>query len=380
MPEVIEQAVPGTVVNIGALLTPGGAQGPGGSTGPAGPQGPQGVGVVIKGTVPTYTSLPATGNTVGDTWITADTGHGWIWQSTNTWADVGPIQGPAGPAGPQGTTGAQGATGPTGPQGAKGDLGSTGPTGAQGVKGDPGATGPTGSQGATGAPGAQGPQGVIGATGAQGAQGTQGIQGPIGTTGAKGDKGDTGLTGSQGIQGIQGVTGATGPQGPVGPTGSVLPFAGATAPAGWLLCDGSARSRTTEAALFAVIGTTYGAGDGTSTFNVPDGRGRTMIGAGQGSGLTNRALADVGGEEAHQLTVPELAIHTHIQNAHTHVVGSASFTYATGAGGPVYSATNAPGNSPWTSGSTTPTNQNTGGNTPHNNMPPFFAVNFIIKN
>lgn len=56
-------------------------------------------------------------------------------------------------------------------------------------------------------------------------------------------------------------------------SGIVLPFAGATAPTGWLLCQGQAVSRTTYAALFAVIGATYGAGDGTTTFNVPDMRG-----------------------------------------------------------------------------------------------------------
>ena len=54
------------------------------------------------------------------------------------------------------------------------------------------------------------------------------------------------------------------------PTGSVLAFAGSTSPAGWLLCDGSAVSRTTYAALFAVIGTTYGAGNGSTTFNLPN--------------------------------------------------------------------------------------------------------------
>lgn len=52
--------------------------------------------------------------------------------------------------------------------------------------------------------------------------------------------------------------------------GFIAPFAGSTAPAGWLVCDGSAVSRTTYAKLFAVIGTTYGAGDGNSTFNLPD--------------------------------------------------------------------------------------------------------------
>src|SRR5947209_3792877 len=62
------------------------------------------------------------------------------------------------------------------------------------------------------------------------------------------------------------------------PTGSLLPFAGTAAPTGYLLCDGSAVSRTTEAALFAVIGTAYGKGDGSTTFNLPDMRGRAAFG------------------------------------------------------------------------------------------------------
>lgn len=75
------------------------------------------------------------------------------------------------------------------------------------------------------------------------------------------------------------------------PTGAVIGFAGSSAPSGWLLCDGSAVSRTTYADLFTAIGTSYGVGDGSTTFNLPDLRGRVPVGVGQGSGLTNRALA-----------------------------------------------------------------------------------------
>lgn len=64
------------------------------------------------------------------------------------------------------------------------------------------------------------------------------------------------------------------------PTGAVTEYAGSSAPTGWLLCDGSAVSRSTYAALFAVIGTNYGAGDGSTTFNVPDVRGRVPTGKG----------------------------------------------------------------------------------------------------
>ena len=64
------------------------------------------------------------------------------------------------------------------------------------------------------------------------------------------------------------------------PIGAILAFGGATAPAGWLLCQGQAVSRTTYAALFAVIGTAYGAGDGSTTFNLPDPREAALVGAG----------------------------------------------------------------------------------------------------
>jgi phage-related tail fiber protein len=77
------------------------------------------------------------------------------------------------------------------------------------------------------------------------------------------------------------------------PPGTPLPFAGATAPTGFLLCDGAAVSRTTYAALFTAISTVYGAGDGSTTFNLPDYRGAILMGAGQGTGLNNRTLGDV---------------------------------------------------------------------------------------
>lgn len=66
-------------------------------------------------------------------------------------------------------------------------------------------------------------------------------------------------------------------------TGLILPYAGSGAPTGFLLCDGSAVSRTTYAALFALVSTSYGIGDGSTTFNVPDIRGRSIIGVGTGT-------------------------------------------------------------------------------------------------
>jgi len=79
----------------------------------------------------------------------------------------------------------------------------------------------------------------------------------------------------------------------IAPTGTVLPFAGTTAPDGWLLCDGTEKSRTTYAKLFAVIADTYGVGDGSTTFNVPDMRGVFPRGSG-----TN-GTANYGGVTGH---------------------------------------------------------------------------------
>lgn len=95
------------------------------------------------------------------------------------------------------------------------------------------------------------------------------------------------------------------------PPGVTVPYGGATAPTGWLLCDGSQVSRTTYAALFAIISTTYGVGDGSTTFNVPDTMGRTVIGVGVGSGLTPRSRNDKSGFELHQLLLAEIPGHNH---------------------------------------------------------------------
>jgi microcystin-dependent protein len=149
------------------------------------------------------------------------------------------------------------------------------------------------------------------------------------------------------------------------PTGVVQAYAGATPPAGYLLCNGAAVSRTTYAALFAALGTVWGVGDGATTFNVPDFRGRTIIGVGTGAGLTARTLGQTGGAETHVLSTAEMPSHTH--------------TVPTRSTGPGTSTVEVAGAS--LSGGTTdvvPTNATGSGNA-HANMQPSLAVTAIIK-
>jgi len=146
------------------------------------------------------------------------------------------------------------------------------------------------------------------------------------------------------------------------PSGAILQFAGSSAPANWLLCDGALVSRTTYSALFGVIGTNYGAGDGSTTFKLPDMRGRVPIGAGQGTSLTNRVIAATGGAETHTLSENEMPSHTHTIDVGTNT----AFDNQS-----VFPAIN-------TVLGTDATNS-TGGDAPHNNMQPFLVVNHIIK-
>lgn len=103
------------------------------------------------------------------------------------------------------------------------------------------------------------------------------------------------------------------------PAGAVMQYAGTTAPDGWLMCDGSTVSRTTYSALFAAIGTTYGAGDGSTTFNLPNLANRVPVGVSD-----THALGSTGGNETHTITTDEMPAHNHTAStasagAHTHV-------------------------------------------------------------
>jgi microcystin-dependent protein len=150
------------------------------------------------------------------------------------------------------------------------------------------------------------------------------------------------------------------------PAGSMIAFGGSAAPTGWQLCDGSAISRTTFAGLFTAIGTAYGAGDGSTTFNLPDLRGRVAVGEDGAAGRlsANDARGNSSGEEKHTLSIAELPAHHHglgIGDA-----GSANFT-AGGVTGRYYNP------------ALDDNSDDTGGGTAHNNMPPYQVVNHIIK-
>jgi microcystin-dependent protein len=157
------------------------------------------------------------------------------------------------------------------------------------------------------------------------------------------------------------------------PAGAIEAYAGSTAPTGWLLSFGQAVSRTTYANLFAVISTTYGSGDGSTTFNLPDMRGRAVAGVDNMGGTDagrlsiSNTLGTTTGAETHTLSSAEMPSHRHdIQrsnSAATSVAADASAHYRISAD----------------SGATITTTQNTGGGGAHNNMQPTIVLNYIIK-
>lgn len=160
------------------------------------------------------------------------------------------------------------------------------------------------------------------------------------------------------------------------PTGSLVAYAGAAAPAGWLLCAGQAVSRATYGALYTALGgaaSPYGQGDGSTTFNLPDLRGRVPAGkddmdggaanrlTATGSGVNGAELGAAGGAETHTLTVEQIPAHTHsisrtsgfgLQSALGVASGANLGTQSTGSRGQ---------------------------DAPHNNVQPTIVTNYIIK-
>ena len=198
--------------------------------------------------------------------------------------------------------------------------------------------------------------------------------------------------------------------------GNIIAFTGSTIPEGYLECDGSAISRTEYADLFDVIGTTYGSGDGSTTFNLPNLSGRVALGVSQA-----HSAGSTGGEESHTLLDTETPSHTHEIPQHTHTikitVSTPELTH-TVSQQPAFNYTNpgnvgantaTPNSNIYTNGVSTPnmtisTNmsisahpasactvtggitdcpafntENTGGSVAHNNMMPYLAITYLIR-
>lgn len=172
------------------------------------------------------------------------------------------------------------------------------------------------------------------------------------------------------------------------PAGIMADFAGTVAPTGWLLCDGSAISRTTYSTLFSAIGTTWGAGDGSTTFNIPNMSRRVGMGAGgSGTATIGNAVGNVGGEENHVLITAELASHTHTASVtdpgHTHneTVSQAGGGTPGGVQSVSYNGVQISGAQNTGSSGTgiSVGNSNTGGGSGHNTIQPSAIVLKIIK-
>ena len=182
------------------------------------------------------------------------------------------------------------------------------------------------------------------------------------------------------------------------PAGSMQMYAGAitqsasagvvttTCPSNWLLCNGDLISRTTYNALFSAIGTTYGSGDGSTTFALPDMRSRVPIAVGTGSGLTARTLGGVVGAESHTVASSNITqFSTGNAGSHTHTFSKEVLTYL-GSGGNRYDPY--PG-SVWAGHiaagltlDTKPDHTHTVGSaspTAISNLQPSIGLNFIIK-
>ena len=156
------------------------------------------------------------------------------------------------------------------------------------------------------------------------------------------------------------------------PVASVLPYAGTTAPTGWLFCDGAAVNRTIYTTLFGIIGTTYGVGDGSTTFNIPDLRGRAIAGRDisvlgsfadrlttAGAAINSQTLGANGGAQTVTLNITQIPAHTHIVSAVGNAPGSGN-NQVPGATGDRPSST-------------------AGGGLAHTNTQPTIVLNYIIR-
>ena len=160
--------------------------------------------------------------------------------------------------------------------------------------------------------------------------------------------------------------------------GEIRMFAGNFAPIGWALCNGQLLSISQNTALFSLLGTYYG-GDGRTTFGLPNLQGAAPLMAGQGPGLSDRSLGEVGGEAAVTLTTAEMPLHPHSASATASPgnapdpAGAVWGVAAVARGTAMY--TGSPGTSPQMSPQALGI---AGSSQPHNNMPPYLALTFII--
>ncbi len=149
--------------------------------------------------------------------------------------------------------------------------------------------------------------------------------------------------------------------------GNIQLFGFNFAPRGWALCNGQLLSIAQNSALFALLGTTYG-GNGTTTFGLPDLRGRAPLGQGQGAGLTNRVMGELAGTEEVSLLTTQLPVHQHA----TPITTGAATSSRPGAGlGPAKGGSYAPP-------TTTSPGGLAGGGQPHDNLPPSLVANWCI--
>lgn len=157
-----------------------------------------------------------------------------------------------------------------------------------------------------------------------------------------------------------GITGDT------SPIGAVMQWYSDIVPANWLLLNGQAVSRTNYSELFELYGTTFGAGDGITTFNLPDMRTRTPVGK-DSSDSDFATLGKIGGEKTHKLTVDEMPSHSHEYHREAYYYAELDGTE------------NKLGDTNDLSNGVIDNSTYTGGSQPHNNLQPYIVTNFIVK-
>lgn len=160
------------------------------------------------------------------------------------------------------------------------------------------------------------------------------------------------------------------------PVGIVLAYGSSNAPNGWLNCQGQAVYRGDYPDLFAVIGTTYGVGDGSTTFNLPNLSGRVVVGQGSGDGLTSRAMGSMSGVETHALNVNEMPSHTHTSNAVGSTLGLMTADGQNTAGAGLDASAVEPN---LFAAPAALSIDSAGSGAAHNNMQPFTVLNYIIR-